>query len=130
MNTYGRHHAYTPRMAGFVYCIHNSTEDPDRAFAALEQAVAAQRAGHTVDLWLSHEGVRLAVAAVAETIRDPGDAAALVKELVDNGATLHAHRPCFERRQFDPDALRPGGKVSDGGVLPVLLADDRRAVTV
>ena len=117
-------------MSGFVFLIHNSTENPDRAATALEHAHAAQRAGHSVDLWLASEGVRLAVQAVAETFREPQDAARLLNELVRNGATLYAHRPCFQRREFEESALRPGAQLVDGDALPELLARDRRAITV
>lgn len=117
-------------MSGFIYLIHNATEDPDRAATALEHAHAAQRAGQSVDLWLAGEGVRLAVKAVVETFREPHDAARLLTELVANGATLYAHRPCFERRDFDPDALRPGAELADGDALPALLARDRRAISM
>lgn len=112
----------------FVYLISHSTEDPERAAVALEHAHAAQAAGHTVDLWLSGEGVRLAVKAVAETLREPQDAAALLTQLVANGTTLYAHRPCFERREFDEAALRPGAEVVGGEALPELLGHGRRAI--
>lgn len=117
-------------MAGFVFLIHNSTESPERAATAIEHARAAQRSGQLVDLWLSGEGVRLAVRAVAETLREPQNAAQLLDELVENGATLYAHRPCFERRDFSEDALRPGAELAGGEVLPQLLDRDRRAITV
>ena len=117
-------------MAGFVYLIHNSTEAPERAAVALEHAATAQRAGRPVDLWLSGEGVRLAVKAVAETLKEPQNAAELIEELVRNGATLYAHRPCFDRRDFDADALRPGAELAGAEVLPQLLDRDRRAITV
>ena len=59
-------------MAAFLYVLTHSTDEPDRAATGLATALAAQRAGHDVALWLTGEGVRLGVKHVAETLREPG----------------------------------------------------------
>jgi predicted peroxiredoxin len=119
-------------MAAFLYVVTSSTEDPGRAVTALEAALAASEAGHDVSLWLSGEGVRLGVRGVAETLREPGarSAAEIVSALAGRGAVLHCSRPCFERRSFARDALRPGARVSEASELASLLASGRLPVTL
>ena len=119
-------------VADMLYVLTHSTEEPDRATAGLTHAVAAARAGHDVALWLTGEGVRLGVAGVAETLREPGaqTAAEMMAELAEGGVTLYCSRPCFERRQFDPDALRPGAEIADPEALAALVAAGRRSITL
>ena len=119
-------------MAALLYVLAHSTEDPDRAVTALNAALAASEAGHDVALWLTGEGVRLGVVGVAETLREPGSrtAAQVVAALAQRGVVLHCSRPCFERRTFSPDALRPGARLAEAAELGDLLASGRRSVTL
>jgi predicted peroxiredoxin len=77
-------------MADLIYLLTHSTDNPDRATTGLATALAAQRAGHDVVLWLTGEGVRLGVRQVAETLREPGPetAAEMVEALAAGGAVL------------------------------------------
>jgi predicted peroxiredoxin len=104
-------------MARLLYLVHHSTDEPERVLAAVEAARGAQASGHEVGLWLAHEGVRLAVTAVAETIRRPRPAAPVLDALVQAGAALHASEPCFEQRAFEHDVLRPGAALAGPGDL-------------
>lgn len=119
-------------MAALLFTISCSTDDPERSGGALATALAAAEAGHDVALWLSHEGVRLAVKAVAETMREPWshDAAALVTGLVEKGVVFHADRSAFERRELDPDQLRAGAVLAAPADLARLVSEGRVPVHV
>lgn len=93
-----------------LFVITHSTEDPDRAATGLEAALAAAEAGHQVALWLTGEGVRLGVEAVAETMREPWsiDAAGVIGRLVGRSVAIHCAKSAFARRDFQADVLRPG----------------------
>lgn len=119
-------------MARILFVLTHSTEAPERAAMGLRTALAAQRAGHEVGLWLTGEGVRLGVVGVAETLREPGPetAAEMVAALAGGGATLHMDRIAFELREFQPDAVRDGGAVVEPAQLAALLADGWSAVTL
>ncbi len=118
-------------MARLAFLLAHSTEAPDRAVTVLAMALATQRAGHEVVLWLTGEGVRLGVVHVAETLREPGPlgAAEMVAALVAGGAPLLCERRSFEVREFEADALRPGAAVAEPERLAALLADGFQAVT-
>lgn len=119
-------------MARILYVLTHSTEAPDRAATALATAVAAQRAGHEVALWLTGEGARLGVKGVAETLAEPlpETAAAMRDALLAGGAALHVERLSFERRKYAPDAVLDGAAVVDADHLAALLADGWQAVTL
>ena len=119
-------------MAALLFTISCSTDDPERSGGALSTALAAAEAGHDVALWLSHEGVRLAVKAVAETMREPWsrDAAALVTALTTQGVVLHADRDAFDRRELDADQLREGAVLAAPADLARLVVEGRVPVHV
>ena len=81
-------------MANLLFVLTHSTEAPGRAAGGVRAAHAAQGAGHDVHLWLTGEGVRLGVRAVAETIREPGEpsVAGMLEALAAGGATFHLDR--------------------------------------
>lgn len=111
-------------MASYLILVPHSTEEPNRAATALGTARALQQAGHRVDLWLHGEGVRLGVAHVAETLREPWpkQAGLTLDELAQQGGAFHCSRPCFEQRGFTPDVLRPGARLAEPSDLAGLLA--------
>jgi predicted peroxiredoxin len=119
-------------MASLVFVFTRSTDEPDRAATGLATALAAQRAGHDVSLWLTGEGVRLGVQGVAETLREPGPetAAQMVEALVAGGARLWLERRSFELREYAADAIRPGSEVVDSARLANELAAGRQAVSL
>jgi predicted peroxiredoxin len=112
-------------MASFVFVVTHSTEAPERAAEGLRQALATVEEGHDVALWLTGEGVRLGVKRVAETLREPGGttAADALEKLAAAGAVLHCVRPSFEAREYTPDALRNGARLSERGALARLVAE-------
>ena len=119
-------------MAALLFVLTHSTDDPDRATTGLATALAAQRNGHDVAFWLTGEGVRLGVAQVAETLREPGPltAAQMVNELAENGARFYMNRACFERRGFGPDAARPGAEVAEAEWLASIVAEGRTPISL
>ncbi len=119
-------------MARILYILPHSTEAPERATAGLAAAVAGQRAGHDVNLWLFGEGVRLGVRGVAETLNEPGPetAAAMLAALGAGGATLHVERLAFEQREFTAEVLLPSAALADAGELAGLAADGWLTVTL
>lgn len=119
-------------MADLLFVLTHSTDQPDRAATGLATALAAQRDGHDVALWLTGEGVRLGVSQVAETLREPGPetAAEMVEALAAGGATLYMNQACFELREFRPDAVRAGGRVVDAAELGRLAAAGRATITL
>ena len=119
-------------MARLLHIVLHSTEAPDRASLALATALAAQRAGHEVGLWLSGEGSRLGVKGVAETLAEPlpETAAAMRDALLAGGAVLHVERLSFEHRMYEADALLEGAELVDAGALAALVADGWQTVTL
>ncbi len=119
-------------MAKIVFVVCHSTEEPDRAATALATALASAVAGHDVVLWLTGEGVRLGVKGVAETLREPHSrsAAEMVEALAARNVVFHCARPSFERREFQPDALRRGARLADESELAALVATGRQAITL
>lgn len=119
-------------MAGLIYVIAHSTEEPDRAETALHAALAAARNEHEVTLWLTGEGVRLGIHGVAETLPKTlsESAAAMMDALRDAGAHVLLERASFTRRRYDEDAVRAGAKVVDAGHLAGLLAAGHGAVSL
>lgn len=119
-------------MASLLYILTRSTDEPDRAATGLRTALAAQRAGHDVSLWLSGEGVRLGVKGVAETLREPGPLSAteMVEALVAGGAKLLLEAQSFENREFALTALRESAEVVDAARLADEIAGGRAAVSL
>lgn len=111
-------------MARCLILIPHSTEDPNRSATALGTARALQEGGQPVDLWLYGEGVRLGVAHVAETLREPWpqECGAVLDALAAAGSTFHCSEPCFAQRGFTADVLRPGARLSPPAHLAQLLA--------
>ena len=111
-------------MPSLLFTITHSTEDPERAAGALYAAWSAAEAGTTVALWLTHEGVRLAVPGVAETLREPysPDAAGMLEALAARGVRFCADRAAFDRRGFESDQLRRGAELVEPADLAGLVA--------
>jgi predicted peroxiredoxin len=111
-------------MPSLLFTITHSTEDPERAAGALFAAWTAAEAGTETALWLTHEGVRLAVPGVAETLREPyaPDAAGMLEAMATKGVRLCADRAAFVRRGFEPDQLRRGAELLEPTELARLVA--------
>lgn len=112
-------------MARLLYVLPHSTDDPRRAATALEAAVVAAETGHEVALWLTDEGVRLAVKGVVDALLEAGPrlASDSLAALQQRDAPLCVSKPCFEGRGFAAEQLAAGGRLAEPAELATLVAD-------
>jgi predicted peroxiredoxin len=89
-----------------VSCTHGE-EDSDRVAVAYLTAGAALDAGKDVVMWLSVEGVRLALTGYADRIRADQDPSIdrLHSQFADKGGRFYVCPICFNERDLDPDDL-------------------------
>jgi uncharacterized protein len=109
-----------------------SYDDPERATMGFMVANAALAAGSAVMVFLSIEGVRLALAGEAERIRLEGMPALgeLVESFVKGGGQLIACGTCFNRRGLKETALRPGAAIAGAATLTQYLAGGAPCVSL
>jgi predicted peroxiredoxin len=103
----------------------HSSDEPDRAAAALEAAHAATAVGRPAALYLASEGSRVAARGVAEALSGGGrpDLASLLSRFVARGGRVLVSGPCWRARGFAADALVPGGAVVEPEALSNLAAE-------
>lgn len=89
-----------------VSCTHGE-EDPDRVAVAYLTAGAALDHGKDVVMWLSAEGVRLALAGVADRVRENQDppVARLHAQFADKGGRFYVCPICFKERDLQDGDL-------------------------
>ena len=89
-------------------------EAPERATLAFLVASSAASSGKEVVVFLTGEGVRLAVPGVADEIHHEGfrPLAAFLGAVIGAGGELHCCTPCLRSRGIDADGLIEGAKVS------------------
>src|SRR5258706_14017756 len=84
------------------FCVNltRSTDDPDRATVAMVVANAAVASGKQTMVFLSSEGVRLAVKGVADQISEEGfePMTTLLQNFLAAGGSAWVGSPCFKRR--------------------------------
>lgn len=94
-------------------------DDPDRATVAFVVANAAVASDQETIVFLSTEGVRLAVTGYAADVAEEGFAP--LKDLMTNfaaaGGKIYVCSPCFKKRKLDDTALVPGAVVVGGAKL-------------
>ena len=94
-------------------------DNPDKATVAFVVANAAAASDQETVVFLSTEGVRVAVAGYADDIAEEGFAP--LKELIANfaaaGGTIYVCSPCFKKRKLDETALVPGAVLVGGAKL-------------
>ena len=98
----------------FLVLITHSTDDPDRANAALALAASLVSMDHDVAIFLNHEGVLLAKKGVAETIRGRNftPAADLFPLLHDSGVTIFVCTAAADTFGVGEDDLVPGAGIT------------------
>lgn len=112
-------------MAGkFCVSITNAKNDPDRATVGFVVANAAVGSDQETLVFLSTEGVRLAVQGYADDIKEEGFAPLqdLLTNFVAGGGTIYVCSPCFKKRQLDETKLVPGATIVGGAKLVEFLA--------
>lgn len=99
-------------------------DDPDRATVAFVVANAAVASDQETVVFLSTEGVRLAVRGYADDVAEEGFAP--LRDLIANfaaaGGKIFVCSPCFRRRKLDDTALVPGAVVVGGAKLVEFMA--------
>ena len=103
----------------FCVSLTRAKDDADKATVAFVIANAALGSEQETMVFLSTEGVRLAVKGYADDVHEPGFAP--LKELMDNfvaaGGTIYVCSPCFKRRGLDEAKLVDGAKIVGGAKL-------------
>jgi predicted peroxiredoxin len=119
-------------MAGsFCVSLTRSLDDPDRATVGFVVANAALSSGQETMVFLSTEGVRLAVAGVAEAIHEEGfqPLKVLMSSFVESGGSILVCSPCFKKRNLDSSQLVPGAVIVGGARLVEFLAQGAACVS-
>jgi predicted peroxiredoxin len=119
-------------MAGkFCISLTRAKDDTDRATVAFVVANAALGCEQETMVFLSTEGVRLAVSGYADDIHEEGFAP--LKELITNfveaGGTILVCSPCFNKRNLDAGNLIAGATIVGGAKLVEFLADGSPCVS-
>jgi uncharacterized protein len=106
-------------------------DNRDRATVAFVVANAAVASDKETVVFLSTEGVRLAVRGHADDVHEEGFAP--LRELMANfasaGGKLYVCSPCFKRRKLDENALVAGAVIVGGAKLVEFLADGAPCIT-
>src|SRR5215471_17966517 len=113
-------------MAGkFCVSLTHSNDNTDKATVAFVVANAAAGSDQETMVFLSTEGVHLAVKGAADAIHEAGFAP--LKELMDNfvkaGGTIYVCSPCFKKRKLDEGKLVSGATIVGGAKLVEFLSD-------
>ncbi len=103
----------------FTVSLTCAKNDSDKATVAFVVANAAVASDKDTVVFLSTEGVRLAVPGYADDIAEDGFAP--LKQLMINfaaaGGKIYVCSPCFKRRKLDETALVPGAVIVGGAKL-------------
>jgi predicted peroxiredoxin len=119
-------------MAGkFCVSITSAKNDPDKATVGFVVANAAVASAQETLVFLSTEGVRIAVKGCAEEINEPGFAPLkdLLANFVKAGGRIFVCSPCFKKRNLDEKALVEGATVVGGAKLVEFLAAGAPCIT-
>jgi len=107
------------------FCVSlTQASDGDRATVAFVVANAAVGSDQETVVFLSTEGVRLAVAGAADSVREEGFAplTELMTSFAAAGGTIYVCSPCFKKRGLDETKLVAGAKIVGGAKLVEFLA--------
>jgi len=105
--------------------------DPDRATVAAVIANAAVGSDQETLLFLSTEGVRLAVRGYADAIHEEGflPLRDLLANFAEAGGTIYVCSPCFKKRGLDENNLIAGARIVGGASLVEFLASGAPCVS-
>src|SRR6266571_2391346 len=118
-------------LNNFCVSLTHSTDDPDRATVAMVVANAAAASGKNTMVFLSSEGVRLAVKGVADGIHEEGfqSMADLMENFLAAGGSLWVCSPCFKKRSYSDGDLIEGAIIVGGAKLVEFLSNDGTGVS-
>jgi len=115
----------------FLVSLTRAKDDPDRATVAFVIANAAAASDREAVVFLSTEGVRLAVKGAAEGIHEDGFAplAQLMTNFTAAGGKVYVCSPCFKKRGLDDKNLVAGAMLVGGALLVEFMADGAPSVS-
>lgn len=108
----------------FLVSITNAKNDTDRATLGFVVANAAAGSEQRTTVFLSIEGVRLAVKGYADDIHEEGFAPILelIESFVEAGGEILVCAPCAKKREITDEDLITGAKIVGGATLIEALA--------
>lgn len=111
--------------------ITNAANDLDRATVGFVVANAAVASGQETVVFLSIEGVRLAVKGYTDGLHEEGFAplGELLNQFVEAGGTIWICSPCFNKRDLDPDQIVEGSTIVGGATLVEFLSQGAACIT-
>jgi len=117
-------------MAKIVISITCAKDNPDKATVAMVVANAALVSGQEAIVFLSTEGVRLAVKGYADDIREEGFAPMkdLLGSFIENSGTVWVCTPCFKKRNLPADYLVRNAKLVGGATLVEALSQGAASI--
>src|SRR5512133_913475 len=119
-------------MAGkLCVSITSAKNDLDRATVGFVVANAAVASAQETLVFLSTEGVHLAVKGYADGIHEEGFAPLkdLLASFVKAGGTIYVCSPCFKKRKLDEGALVQGATIVGGAKLVEFLASGAACIS-
>ena len=118
-------------MNNFCINLTRSIDDPDRSTVAMVVANAAVASGKNTMVFLTSEGVRLAVKGVAATIKEEGlqPMSDLVKNYLAAGGTFLVCTPCYKKRGYTESDLIEGATLVGAVKLIEFMTNDATGVS-
>jgi predicted peroxiredoxin len=113
-----------------VGCTHGE-EDPDRVICAYLTAGAALDQGRDVVMWLTVEGVRLALQGYADGIRADLDPPVerVHAQFIEKGGRFYVCPVCFKERELDENELVDNAEIKGATPLMEFAADGATTFT-
>ncbi len=118
-------------MNNFGISLTRSTDDPDRATVAMIVSNASVASGKNTLVFLTSEGVRLAVKGVADSIHEEGlqPMADLVKNFLAAGGAFWVCTPCYKKRGYTESDLIDGATLVGAVKLVEFMSNDATGVS-
>jgi predicted peroxiredoxin len=119
-------------MSGkFCISLTRAKDDTDKATVGFVVANAALGCERETMVFLSTEGVRLAVKGYADDIHEEGFAPLkqLMSDFVEGGGTILVCSPCFKKRKLDENSLIDGATIVGGAKLVEFLSTGSACVS-
>jgi predicted peroxiredoxin len=115
----------------FVVALSRAKDDTDRATVAFTLANAAIGSDQETVVFLSSEGVHLAIDGYADDIAEAGftPLAELITKFVTAGGVIYTCLPCFNKRGLDESKLVRGAVVVGGAKLVAFMAEGAPSVS-
>ena len=118
-------------MSKFVVSLSRAKDDPDRATVAFTLANAAVGSEQETVVFLSSEGVHLAVEGAADPVAEEGftPLKELMSAFAEAGGQIYTCLPCFNKRGLDADQLVNGAVIVGGPKLVAFMASGAPSVS-